>query len=386
MPGGYPRFPMSEFLAAAASTMNVPETLVERSAQARAKATGASVEEVLQAWAGGEAAPAESSPAPSEDAAAKPEPVAESAPEPEPAASPTAEEPAAPAPVPAPAAVAVMVADEEEPVDAVALRERASAGGKVGMGFGILAAIFVMLFSAQWLLARAGATESESGDLTFTFSVVGGSLILGSGLIGAAVGALGAGFVRAVTGWRDAGMRLVSSVSGTLVAGALAGLATGVVVAAVVTGSGTPDPSDETATLVPMLPALFWTFFGWVGGGWLIGALVHAFGVPDGLEESEESEGSAVRQRLSAAFSLPVLAAVSILVLVLPAAWVFIQFPGWAPVIAIFIAGGIIAFAGLSAARPGMRITAGEFLTAVGGIGVIVLIVVAVLTTQGAGH
>lgn len=386
MPGGYPRFPMSEFLAAAASTMNVPETLVERSAQARAKATGASVEEVLQAWAGGEAAPAESSPAPSEDAAAKPEPVAESAPEPEPAASPTAEEPAAPAPIPAPAAVAVMVADEEEPVDAVALRERASAGGKVGMGFGILAAIFVMLFSAQWLLARAGATESESGDLTFTFSVVGGSLILGSGLIGAAVGALGAGFVRAVTGWRDAGMRLVSSVSGTLVAGALAGLATGVVVAAVVTGSGTPDPSDETATLVPMLPALFWTFFGWVGGGWLIGALVHAFGVPDGLEESEESEGSAVRQRLSAAFSLPVLAAVSILVLVLPAAWVFIQFPGWAPVIAIFIAGGIIAFAGLSAARPGMRITAGEFLTAVGGIGVIVLIVVAVLTTQGAGH
>lgn len=385
MPGGYPRFPMSEFLAAAASTMNVPEALVERSAEARAKATGASVEEVLQAWAGGEAAPATAPAAPSNEPAAEAEPAAEPAPEPEPAAAPPAAQPATPTPAPTP--VAVMEADEEQdPVDAVALRERAKAGGRVGMGFGVLAAIFVMLFTAQWMLARAGATESETGDLTFTFSVIGGSLILGSGLIGAAVGVLGAGFVRAVTGWRDAGMRLVSSVSGSLVAGALAGLATGVVVAAVVVGSGTADAADETVTLVPMLPTLFWTLFGWIGGGWLIGVLVHVFGVPDGLEESEELEGSTVRLRLSAAFSLPVVAAMSILVLVLPAAWVFIQFPGWAPVIAIFISGGIIAFASLSAARPGMRITAGEFLTAVGGVGVVVLIVVAVLQTQGAGH
>jgi len=45
-------------LAAAAAAMGVPEALVKRSAEARAKATGASVDEILAAWAGGGEAPA----------------------------------------------------------------------------------------------------------------------------------------------------------------------------------------------------------------------------------------------------------------------------------------------------------------------------------------
>jgi hypothetical protein len=44
-------------LAAAAAAMGVPETLVKRSAEARAKATGATVDEILAAWAGGSPAP-----------------------------------------------------------------------------------------------------------------------------------------------------------------------------------------------------------------------------------------------------------------------------------------------------------------------------------------
>lgn len=254
------------------------------------------------------------------------------------------------------------------------------------MGFGVFVSVLVMLFSAQWLLARSGSIESEAGDITFAFSLAAGSLLVGSALIGLVVGAAGAGFVRAVTGWRNAGMQLVSSHASTLGIGAVAGLVTGVAVAAVVTGSGSPDALDETITVVPLLPAVLWTLFGWVGGGWLIGALTHAVGVPQGLEESEVESGTTVRQRLTAAFSLPVLSVLAIAFVVLPAAWVFIQFPAWAPLIAIFIAGGIIAFAGMSAARPGMRISAGEFLVAAAGIAVVVIILVAVLTTQGAAH
>ena len=48
---------MSELLAAAAAALGTPEALVSRSAEARAAETGASVEEILTAWAGGAPAP-----------------------------------------------------------------------------------------------------------------------------------------------------------------------------------------------------------------------------------------------------------------------------------------------------------------------------------------
>ena len=57
---------MSELLAKVAEILGAPETLVQRSVEARAEASGNTVEEVLQSWAGGEAvaasAPAEKAP------------------------------------------------------------------------------------------------------------------------------------------------------------------------------------------------------------------------------------------------------------------------------------------------------------------------------------
>jgi mono/diheme cytochrome c family protein len=44
-------------LSAAAAKLGVSEAILKRSAEARAKATGASIDEILKAWAGGEAAP-----------------------------------------------------------------------------------------------------------------------------------------------------------------------------------------------------------------------------------------------------------------------------------------------------------------------------------------
>jgi mono/diheme cytochrome c family protein len=71
---------MSDLVAAAAAALGVPEALVRRSAAARATATGTTVDEVLTAWAGGEA-------------------VAGDAPTSEPAVSGTADEESAPASV-----------------------------------------------------------------------------------------------------------------------------------------------------------------------------------------------------------------------------------------------------------------------------------------------
>ena len=68
-------------LAAAAAAMGVPEALVKRSAEARAKATGASVDEILAAWAGGAPAPTASATAADQETLKPP------APERQPAAS-----------------------------------------------------------------------------------------------------------------------------------------------------------------------------------------------------------------------------------------------------------------------------------------------------------
>ena len=58
---------MSELLSKVAELLNAPESLVQRSAEARAEASGRTVDEVLQSWAGGESVssaekPAEESP------------------------------------------------------------------------------------------------------------------------------------------------------------------------------------------------------------------------------------------------------------------------------------------------------------------------------------
>lgn len=92
---------MSDQLSAAAQAMGVPEELVQRSAAARAAASGSDADTVLGAWAGGESAPAPAAgPAPEPETA--PEPAAE--PEPAQPEEPAAPEPAT-APEPAPTAV-----------------------------------------------------------------------------------------------------------------------------------------------------------------------------------------------------------------------------------------------------------------------------------------
>ena len=94
-------------LAAAAANVGGPEDLVMRSARARAEATGASVDDILAAWAGGASAPTsttEAAPTDAPEAApiATDEPVAD---EPAPATLATVATAAAPTstPVPAPA-------------------------------------------------------------------------------------------------------------------------------------------------------------------------------------------------------------------------------------------------------------------------------------------
>jgi hypothetical protein len=73
--------------------------------------------------------------------------------------------------------------------------------------------------------------------------------------------------------------------------------------------------------------------------------------------------------------------------LVLPFAWTLIESnhltSGGAAIVAIITASGILAFASLAGSRPNMKIGLGEFLIAVAGIGIVVLMLFAVLNNLG---
>ena len=59
---------MSDLVNKVAEILNAPVDLVQRSAEARAAASGVSVDDVLSSWAGGESVAASAAPAPEKEA------------------------------------------------------------------------------------------------------------------------------------------------------------------------------------------------------------------------------------------------------------------------------------------------------------------------------
>lgn len=122
---------MSDQLTAAAAAMGLPEELVQRSAEARAAETGASVDDILSGWAGGEGArattpegePPAAEPAPSTDAPPEEDDEAEAEPQ---APEVVIDTPAEPDEAPAPAAAAgpykppVLVGVRDNPITMLA--------------------------------------------------------------------------------------------------------------------------------------------------------------------------------------------------------------------------------------------------------------------------
>jgi mono/diheme cytochrome c family protein len=177
---------VSEYLIAAAEAMGLPEALVERSAEARAEETGASVDEILQAWAGGEtvsaAAPAKDEPTeeaavPEEEDAAPQEP----ADEPEPVAPAAAVEVAEPAPAAAP--TRAPLPETVTPGEAARLPEVVTvptAGIKEKTNFAIPKWLTAVLLVAPLfaLFALGGSATGECGEATeLRVDVVTGEIV-----------------------------------------------------------------------------------------------------------------------------------------------------------------------------------------------------------------
>ena len=370
---------MSELLTAAATALDVPEPLVERSAAARATANGTSVDDVLTAWAGGAPAAAPAAPAPtvSDDEAP---PSTEPSPEPAPAAEP---EVAAPAPeVVVPAAVVVVEPEPEVEVEPIPLRRRVRTAFRVGAWTGAgLGLISFVVGSAFW-----AATANVTGDGPFTpvIQVDSSGLIIGAALISVVFGATIASLSRSAAAWANSGMQLSNSPSSTAWVGALVGLVLGVVAgAALASGFGTPVEGLEGVVQLPVLSTIGVMAVGGAVLGGLTAAVTQAIGVPVAVPEGAADEIENVRRRLGAAFGIPLTGLLLLLLLVLPFAWTLIESnhltSGGAATIGILTAAGILGFASLAGSKPNIKLSFGEVMVALIGIGTILVFILAVL-------
>jgi len=373
---------MSDLLTAAAQALKASEAIVKRSADARAKASGVSADEILSAWAGGGAIPEAppASPEQAQDAA----PTAPTTPAAAVAApSPPPVEPPAPAPMPARVAVIERPPEEVEPVP---LGQRIKLAGRVGAWTGALLGVLGTLIASPWLLPNASLAGTE-GDFTPSVLVSSQRFVIATAVLSIVFGLVVAAVSRTLTGWLHPGAASVGKHGTTAFIGACTGLLLGLASGSVLTSAfGAPVEGAEGIVNLSILSAMIVVPLGGALLGWLTAALVQAVGVPAALVEAESEEVATVRSRLGSAIGVPLAGILTLAVLVLPFAVVLIRSnhmaSGGAAAVAILTAASILAISGLAASKPGMKISRGEFLVALGGIGVVVLIVVAVLLAR----
>lgn len=375
---------MSEFLAAAVAAVGAPEEMVVRSATARATAQGVSVDDILAQWGGGAAAPAAVAAAPTE----APAPAAPADAEP----TPPAETPTAPvveAPVAAqelaPVAIAVMEEEEESEVaEPAALRDRILVPGRLGAILGAMFGVLLSVIAAPYVLEHVRLV-GEDESLRTVIEVTGGSLTAWLAVVSAVIGALIGRLSGVVPSWIDKGLSVKTSQTALTVVGAATGAALGVVGSGVMLALGeTIENFEEGVADIVQIGALD-AFVTLIVGGAILGGITAIIAqlssLPEGLTAAEKDESELIKHRLVTSYLMPAALVLLIVVVVVLFGSVLVAFHTQAWVLAIVAASGILGFASLSASRPTMKITKGEFMVAAAAV---IVVLVFILMLSGA--
>ena len=369
-------------MTAVAEALGTPADLISRSAAARAAANGTSTEDVLSSWSGGAPVALAPAPAPQEDQPSPedlPSDVATELPEP----------PSIQLEVAQPASVPVAVVEETKPLEPVDLSRRLRTTGRVGVWTGAVLGLFAFVAATSWWSQNATVAGEEA--LRPVLVANSQAVMIGIALASLVFGAMVASLARAAAGWTDPGMALSSSKSSTAWIGAAIGLALGFGAGALLAnGFGVPVEGSEELVQLPVLVTLTVMVVGGAFLGWVTTIATQLFGVPVAVDTADSDEVGVVRARLANAIGIPVAGLVLLLALVLPFAWALIRSnhlsPGGAAIIAIVASSGVLAFASLAGSKPNMKISKGEFLVALAGIGIVLILVFAVLNNVGGEH
>jgi hypothetical protein len=209
--------------------------------------------------------------------------------------------------------------------------------------------------------------------------------LIGVALISLLFGAVTAGLSRAAASWRDPAMQLSSSRTATAWIGAAIGLLLGVGAGALLTGvvGTTIEGGDETLVQLPVLATLGIMILGGAVLGGLTAGIPQLLGTPVAMDEPDAREAATVRRRLGDALAIPIGGILLLALLVLPFAFALIEsnhlVANAAAAVAIITAGGILGFAALAGSRPHVRISFGEAMVAVLGLGIVLVVLLLVL-------
>ena len=321
---------------------------------------------------------------PTASAVTSAQPVETSSPEPVEAAA----DPATPAvrePEPVAQVAAVSVIEPEEPprqLDPVPFGRRVRTAVRVGAWTGAgLGLVGFVVATAGW---AATATVIGEGPYTPVIQVTSNTVIIGVALVSLVFGAVSASLSRAAAGWANPGMQLSNSPSSTAWIGVVIGLLLGVIAGAALTsGFGVPVEGLEGVVQLPVLATIGVMLIGGAVLGGTTAAATQALGVPVAVAEGDDEEVAIVKSRLGAAIGIPVTGILLLLLLVVPFAWALLESnhlaSGGAAIVGTITATGILAFATLAGSRPNVRLTFGEVMVAVAGIGTVLVVILAVL-------
>jgi hypothetical protein len=183
-------------------------------------------------------------------------------------------------------------------------------------------------------------------------------------------------------------MQLAGSKSSTAWIGAILGLILGVVAGVVLTGLGTQVEGSEGLIQLPVLPTIAIMLIGGAVLGAISSAVPQILGTPVAVDDRDLEEVERVRGRLSNAIGIPMMALTLLVLLVVPFGYTLIQSShltsGGASIVGILTAAGILGFAALAGSKPEMRISFGDLLWAIIGLGTVLVVILAVLFYSGA--
>lgn len=356
-----------------------PDHLVERSAAARAEAQGVAVDEVLAAWSGG----GELAPAATVVQEAPPPPVSSPVP-----AAP-AQAPVVAEPVPAlvfeqtAAATLETIEEEAEPVDPASLADRIRLGAKIGAGIGAVLGLLVLVAESPLVVGRLSQTTAAGGpavEVTWT-------AVAATAAIWAAAGSIITMAARGLGRFRSPSYDTLTTPLGSALSGGFVGLVLGSGLGGVMYATAESSLSGTKLIAVGSGNVLGLLAASAVVGA-AIGGIGQATAQPAALVGGEAEDAATVKRRLSDAILLPVAATVVILVIVVSFGWLLLIYSGFAPLIAILVAIGTLAFATLMASRPNLRVTRNEVLAAAAGVGVVLLMIalIAASISDGGGE